>query len=81
MEKRTNAGYIIIRQIKIDNTEIVLGENLNSEISKYVTWIYYNDTYYGGHYLNDLNEATIDFFQRVYDECKFVVQQLDKRKK
>lgn len=78
MGKRINANYEIIRAIPVNDREIVLGENKNLQVSPYVTWISNGKDYYWGHYFSTYDAAIIDFCTRVYDECKYLSNQLEK---
>lgn len=45
--ERKNVNYVIINSIQVGELEYVLGKHETAE--KYVTWQYYNGTYYYGH--------------------------------
>jgi len=64
--RETVADYTIIGKIKIDDMEIVLGENKNL-YSKYVTWQkpVYREDYNHGHYFEERTEALRDYFDRI----------------
>lgn len=80
-QQRENAGYKIIKSIKIDGVEIVLGEDLDKQLSKYVTWLFIYNRYQLGHYFVDKDDALIDFYQRVYKECIRVAEDLKRKNK
>lgn len=66
MNKRTNAGYIIIDSIKIGDTEVVLGEHTKAAAT-YVTWLCKNEnTYFWGHYFMTRNNALNDMVSLVF---------------
>ena len=60
------ADYTIIGKIKIDDMEIVLGENKDL-LKKYVTWQkpVYRDDYNHGHYFEERAVALRDYFDRI----------------
>ena len=68
MDERKNAGYIITHSIQIVKTEIVLGRQETKFGTQYVTWLYYNNSYFWGHYHNDEIKALKDFLGRAQDE-------------
>ena len=68
--ERKNAGYIIIQSEEYaPKSEIVLGYNPNSGF--YVTWKYdkqYGGSYFWGHYFTEMNDAYIDYHERLIKE-------------
>ena len=71
--ERKNVNYVIIDSIQVGELEYVLGKHETAE--KYVTWQYYNEAYYYGHYINDYKTAKIDLYTRVIDEMEYSKQQ------
>ena len=68
--ERKNVNYVIINSIQVGELEYVLGKHETAE--KYVTWQYYNEAYYYGHYINDYKTAKIDLYTRVIDEMEYL---------
>ena len=75
---RENAGYKIIKGILLPNCEFVLGEKQSSSGTKYVTWrcVKFTDYYYG-HYLESLDAATRDLYERAKEEIEFILNQME----
>ena len=79
---RTNVGYKIIKVIALHHTEFVLGEKTTNSGTKYVTWRCNNQTdYYYGHYIENLDLAMLDLYERVQDEVIFIISQLKEKTK
>lgn len=70
MNERKNAGYIITESIHIRNTEFVLGEQETKYGTQYVTWEYFNGSYFWGHYHEDKYLALKDLLKRAKDELE-----------
>ncbi len=80
MSKRTNAGYEIIETISLPNEEYVLGERTTTfNEQTYVTWVYFDGTYYYGHYLNDYDVALKDLYERAKNELKWRIEKLSEK--
>ena len=78
MNSRTNAGYKIIKVVALPHTEFVLGEKTTDSGTKYVTWRCVNFTdYYYGHYLESLDAATRDLYERAKEEIEFILNQME----
>ena len=78
MNKRTNQDYTIIVSITLPDCEYVLGEKkTETKEPKYVTWCCVNGTYYYGHYIDDLNVATRDLYERANRELTFRIERLN----
>lgn len=63
--ERMNAGYVIVKAVKIECEEIVLGYKNN----EWATWRcepQFNH-YFWGHYFSSQANAQIDFYERVKD--------------
>lgn len=73
---RENVGYRIIKSITLPNCEFVLGEKQSSSGTKYVTWrcVKFTDYYYG-HYIESLDAATRDLYERAKEEIDFLLSQ------
>ena len=77
MNERINVGYRIIKVIALTHTEFVLGEKTTDSGTKYVTWRCNNRTdYYYGHYIENLDLALLDLYERAQDEVVFIISQL-----
>ena len=73
---RENIGYRIIKSIALPNCEFVLGEKITTSGTKYVTWRCVRLTdYYYGHYIESLEAATRDLYERAKEEIDFVLSQ------
>jgi hypothetical protein len=71
---RENAGYKIIKGILLPNCEFVLGEKQTASGTKYVTWRCVRLTdYYYGHYIESLDAATRDLYERAKEEIEFIL--------
>ena len=71
---RENVGYRIIKSIALPNCEFVLGEKQTASGTKYVTWRCINFTdYYYGHYIESLDAATRDLYERAKEEIEFIL--------
>ena len=71
---RENAGYKIVKGILLPNCEFVLGEKQTASGTKYVTWRCINFTdYYYGHYIESLDAATRDLYERAKEEIEFIL--------
>ena len=75
---RENVGYRIIKSIALPNCEFVLGEKQSSSGTKYVTWrcVKFTDYYYG-HYIESLDAATRDLYERAKEEIEFILNQME----
>ena len=83
MKQRTNQGYTIIASISLPDQEYVLGEKqTETREPKYVTWCCVNGTdYYYGHYIDDKNVATRDFYERAQHEISYRLDRLNEKVK
>ena len=78
MDKRTNAGYEIIKVISLIEEEFVLGVKTVNNKQKYVTWCCVNkDNYHYGHYFNDYKVAIRDLFERAQQSIKWTLEYLE----
>lgn len=69
---RQNAGCTILQARKVEDQEIVLGENLKAP-DPYVTWMCRNGTdYFWGHYCSTMLSASRDFMKRVNQELDYL---------
>ena len=74
---RENVGYKIIKSIVLPNCEFVLGEKITTSGTKYVTWRCVRLTdYYYGHYIESLDIATRDLYERAKEEIEFILSQM-----
>lgn len=74
---RCNAGYEIIKSIKLPDIEFVLGERQSSLGTQYVTWRCYDEKdYYFGHYTTSYNAALCDLYERAQDEIIYIISTL-----
>lgn len=77
---RENAGYEIIKSIILPHCEFVLGKKKNEKGTKYVTWRCYQFTNYCyGHYIESLETATLDLYERAKDELDFIISNLQEK--
>lgn len=78
---RENAGYKIIKNISLPHCEFVLGEKQTATGTKYVTWRCIKSTeYYYGHYIESLDVATRDLYERAKEEIEFILSQTKETK-
>ena len=78
---RENVGYRIIKSISLPSCEFVLGEKITTSGTKYVTWRCVRHTdYYYGHYVESLDVATCDLYERAKDEIEFILSQMKEGK-
>ena len=78
---RENVGYTVIKSIKLPHCEFVLGEKENATVAKYVTWRCVNSKdFYYGHYIDSLEMAILDLYERVNEEIEFIISQLKESK-
>ena len=79
MDKRTNAGYDIIKVIALPDEEYVLGvKTINGVVDKYVTWCCVKKTnYHYGHYYSDYKLAVRDLFERAQESIKWTLNYLE----
>ena len=74
---RKNVGYKIIKSIAFPCCEFVLGEKITTSETKYVTWRCVRLTdYYYGHYIESLDIATRDLYERAKEEIEFILSQM-----
>ena len=77
MEERVNAGFTIIKTIKLPDEEFVLGIKNNGNKTEYVTWCCVeNNKYYYGHYVSNYKVAVIDLYERANEAIKWKLQHL-----
>ena len=75
---RENAGYQIIKSIALPHCEFVHGEKHAATGTKYVTWRCANSKdYYYGHYVESLDAATRDLYERAKEEIEFILNQME----
>lgn len=71
-----NEGYVIIESVTIGSTRFVIGENPNSKIAPYVTWMANAkndpDNFFWGHYCETKLDAVADFAQRINAEAEYL---------
>lgn len=81
MEKRTNAGYNIIKSISLPEEEFVLGIKTVNGANTYVTWCCVNKVNYCyGHYITNKIQAEIDLYQRAKKELNWLIKELKRYK-
>ena len=78
MDKRTNAGYDIIKVLALPDEEYVLGiKTINGE-NQYVTWCCVDKTkYHYGHYYSDYKLAVRNLFERAQESIKWTLRYLE----
>lgn len=80
MDERKNAGYLITDSIHVGNMEFVMGRNERAP-DRFVTWGCRNgDSYFWGHYFDDLLEAKADLPARANQELEHLEWQREMRK-
>jgi len=78
-EPRENAGYTIVRAVRIGESEFVAGENKSGEA---VTWQYSDiGGYFWGHYFDNIQEALADLYRRAEEECRVKADIYEERAK
>ena len=71
MEQRSCAGYVITQNIKVKDTEFVLGETPKTGMC--VTWQCKNgDNYFWGHYCENYYAALKDLCERSAQEVDYL---------
>ena len=77
MEERVNAGFTIIKTIKLPDEEFVLGIKNNGNKTEYVTWCCVeNNKYYYGHYVSNYKVAVIDLYERAKISIEWKLREL-----
>ena len=77
MEERVNAGFTIIKTIKLPDEEFVLGIKNNGNKTEYVTWCCVEKTkYYHGHYISNYDFAVIDLYERARISIEWKLRKL-----
>ena len=75
MDFRKNAGFIITNSMTVGESEIVLGVH-EKHPNMFVTWECSDkNSYYQGHYFDNLLSAQKDFCKRDVEKAKFYEQQ------
>lgn len=70
MERRENAGYVIVEALHIGKAEFVIGENPKAP-APYVTWECKDGSnYFWGHYLMTRESAEADLLKRAGTELQ-----------
>ena len=78
-EPRRNAGYTIVKTVRIGDSEFVAGER---EGGSAVTWQYSNiGGYFWGHYFGSLEEALADLYKRAAEDCRMKADRYEERAK
>ena len=76
---RKNVGYKIIKSIALPCCEFVLDEKITTSVTKYVTRRCARLTdYYYWHYIESLDIATRDLYERAKEESEFTLLQIKK---
>ncbi|MBQ9721492.1 MAG: hypothetical protein IJV64_12490 [Oscillospiraceae bacterium] len=69
-EERVCEGYKIIDSVRVGEVEVLLGHSLTAP-QPYVTWKAYEHSNYEdfahGHYCDTMQQARIDFYDRIKD--------------
>jgi hypothetical protein len=77
MDKRTNAGYDIIKVIALPDEEYVLGVKMINGENQYVTWCCVEKTnYHYGHYFSNYKPAIRDLYTRAQQNIKWTLENL-----
>ena len=80
MEKRTNAGYDIIKSISLPEEEFVLGIKTIDNKNTYVTWCCVDKTnYHYGHYIDDYKKALTDLYKRAKVSIQWILDRLEEQ--
>ena len=77
MDKRTNAGYDIIKSIVLPDEEYVLGVKTIDGKNQYVTWCCVEKTnYHYGHYFSNYKQAVRDLYVRAQKMINWTLENL-----
>ena len=80
MEKRTNAGYDIIKSITLPDEEFVLGIKTTENKNTYVTWCCVDKVnYHYGHYIDDYKKALTDLYERAKVSIQWILDRLEEQ--